>query len=100
MNKKYNEPCVSLNLYIPQSRKEEIRELVRGALSGDDGWVSVEDRLPEEWDNYLVSFKKTTGELTYHPYHKWCWIGEDGYVMEYNLSVTHWMPLPQPPKSK
>lgn len=66
-------------------------------ISHNDKWISVNERLPDDWDNYLVSLGKTTGELTYHPEHKWCWIEEDGYVTDFNSSVTHWQPLPEPP---
>ena len=63
-------------------------------------WISVEDRLPEEKVNCIVHYK-----------HDYCdndgyWaIGTcfyDGEKFRINLSykVTHWMPLPQPPKGE
>lgn len=55
-----------------------------------DGWISVKDRLPEK-DEYVLCF---------------CNIG-DGFqaIFHYGkerkfdgTAVTHWMPLPEPPK--
>lgn len=76
----------------------------------DNGWISVEDRLPEEDGKYMVWYK---GELdicefdtdsqtfgyTYDDYdefysHLVCW--DDGM----NEDVTHWQPLPNPPKGE
>ena len=77
-------------------------------------WISVKDRLPEEDGNYLVChwFMKT-------PIISLCGFAKDGEeVDEYDLKwqknvwydycseygyvaindITHWMPLPQPPK--
>lgn len=34
--KKYDEQMTNMTFYVPQSRKEEIRELVRGVLNGDE----------------------------------------------------------------
>lgn len=33
---KYGEPTQMISIRVPQSRKEEIRELVRGVLNGND----------------------------------------------------------------
>ena len=63
-------------------------------------WISVDDRLPEEKVDCIVHYK-----------HAYCdnddyWaIGicfYDGEKFQVNLSykVTHWMPLPQPPKGE
>ena len=66
-------------------------------------WISVKDRLPEEKGQYLV---------TYHPCH-WdnveentiC-VGTDSFVNGKRWAknkyqrVTHWMPLPEPPKGE
>ena len=61
-------------------------------------WISVEERLPEEKVNCLVHYK-----------HAYCdndgyWsIGVsfyDGHKFQIRLAykITHWMPLPMPPK--
>jgi hypothetical protein len=84
--------------------------LKRASLSakGQDAWISVDDRLPEsqvEVVFYAKPFEWFTGMFTpkgffgrekhtfeYHQH----W-GDDGYHEIEN--VTHWMPLPEPPKA-
>ena len=53
-------------------------------------WIPVEDRLPEETCRVLA-------------YHKGFGVFEAGYDKRNNwgslrTSITHWMPLPEPPK--
>ena len=101
MNKKYNEPCVSLNLYVPQSRKEEIRELVRERLNGNYGWISVEDSLPED-----VSGQRVEVFYCHLPYYAWYkernfyWTLGDMINVKIVTGITHWRYGHQPPKSK
>lgn len=54
-------------------------------------WISVKDRLPDEDTRVLVYIKGTytffdTDRILYGKWVRW------------NASVTHWMPLPEPPK--
>lgn len=65
-----------------------------------DAWISVDERLPEEAGTVLAHYKLFRGE--------WC-VGEVfsscegfcllkfGYTPD-DITVTHWQPLPQPPK--
>ena len=80
-------------------------------------WISVKDRLPENDGSYLVTMNSFGGRK----YIGVRWFAKDGeMVNEYELagqenvwyyhdsewgyisidSVTHWMPLPQPPKGE
>lgn len=67
-------------------------------------WISVEDRLPEKEGNYIVAEKKGNGEtyvterglLHWANGPSWCLSWQEQYVHE--IKVTHWMPLPEPPK--
>lgn len=83
------------------------------ALEQDNGWISVKDRYPEDDGKYMVWYKgewdacefdvcefdvdsKTFG-FTYDDYDEMnsplvCW---DDDMDKY---VTHWRPLPEPPK--
>ena len=76
-------------------------------------WISVEDRLPDETGRYLVVKKRIAPEelggnktdiviLRFFvdkgfrmPIHIPDWINE-----EIDEEVTHWMPIPQPPKGE
>ena len=80
-------------------------------------WVSVDDRLPENDGSYLVTINSFGGRKHINVR----WFAKDGEaVNEYELagqenvwyyydsewgyipidSVTHWMPLPEPPKGE
>ena len=63
-------------------------------------WISVEERLPEYWVSVLA-FRKHR-DTPDDGYHNTCIIMRtEKYGMEERpdyYEVTHWMPLPQPPK--
>lgn len=81
------------------------RELKRDALEllmgeHDDGWVSVKDRLPEENLGACIVYD---GFKVQHADHyiidgEHLWNTPDCYESEEIRGVTHWMPLPEPPK--
>jgi hypothetical protein len=56
------------------------------------GWVAVSERLPEKWKHVLVdggtAYVDTGGE----------WRTTNGTQRLIEWPVTHWMPLPSPPK--
>ena len=57
-------------------------------------WVSVEERLPEQRDAYLVATEDgDVYDAEFIPSVKQWWIDDD-----LRLDVTHWQPLPEPPK--
>lgn len=65
-------------------------------------WIPVSERLPEVFGEFAVAVKTVNGEMCadyadYDPFlQRWrtsCFIGDDE-------CVTHWMPLPEPPKGE
>lgn len=63
-------------------------------------WISVEDRLPEKSGYYLIFADiDYMGVVLYSAKHKAfnAWDGFDN--ARHSIDVTHWMPVPEPPKA-
>ena len=64
-------------------------------------WISVDDRLPET-GGYVVCIAKRNPFSRFMP--MVARIKKNGWVNpiteQYILEVTHWMPIPQPPKGE
>lgn len=63
-------------------------------------WISVEDRLPEEDGYYLCCIKSSLFPDRVYIDILECDKSsfEEGHI--YTDTVTHWMPLPEPPKGE
>ena len=72
-----------------------------------DKWISVEERLPEgepSGKRYLVH--TNTGNITLGYYYfnydgnelDWQMESQTGNFKDWGYIITHWMPLPKPPK--
>jgi hypothetical protein len=57
-------------------------------------WIPVTERLPEEAGCYLVAVKNDHKRR----YSKTAWFSHDSWFARQD--VTHWMPLPEPPKEE
>lgn len=74
-------------------------------------WINVEERLPERNGKYIVTAcdeGEPYDEIIWNDtvvvcaeYYKGCWTWEENST-EYSLDgiITHWMPLPEPPKGE
>ena len=99
--------------YWGSNTSEEIADkLLENGVTGQE-WISVKDRLPDETGRYLAVKKRIAPDelggnrtdiviLRFFvdkgfrmPTHIPDWINE-----EINEEVTHWMPLPHPPKGE
>jgi hypothetical protein len=96
---KYGEPTQMISIRVPQSRKEEIRELVRGVLNGTDGWVSIEDAFPEPMRNILFTNIDTKVIGNVYGFFTGTFFKSFSDARD-NYPITHWQYEPQPPKSK
>lgn len=69
-------------------------------------WISVRDRLPESTGEYvlvLASGKPSENVTLVQAYKLAEFDANDGWILEMypeweNPTVTHWMPLPEPPE--
>ena len=62
-------------------------------------WISVKDRLPEDICPVLVALEGLN--IAFHGFYqdeKWWTVGAG--TRPFTQKVTHWMPLPQPPKGE
>ena len=76
---------------IHNAKDEQFEE---GAALMPDGWISVKDRLPESSGSYIVCSGKSRTVFTAH-----FWARDNRWSgRSLNLTITHWMPLPEPPK--
>ena len=89
------------NLYTDDihSKREIADHLIANGVTIQK-WIPVSERLPENFGEYIVTVQEETGKLysdyaDYYPYHKkWRTV----LFLGVRDKVTHWMPLPEPPK--
>ena len=81
----YSNPCtvIAFNVWL--------------ARAAQSAWISVEDRQPEPYKRVLVALSNGSIEVDRH-------IPDDDPTMEWincgsHVYVTHWQPLPEPPKA-
>ena len=66
----------------------------------DNKWIPVSERLPDTFGEYLVAVKDVSGQVysdyaDYDPFRqKWT----TGLFLGVKDKITHWIPLPNPPK--
>ena len=60
-------------------------------------WISVDDRLPENIANRVLVVCERSNGVFYGHYEKPFWINLET-DKPFISTVTHWIPLPEPPK--
>ena len=80
-------------------------EIARALLSEAEGerWISVDERLPEHGGQVLIAFdlnEHNKGLVTTARHEKghWDWNSSIANRERRDSDVTHWQPLPAPPK--
>lgn len=61
-------------------------------------WIPVTERLPERMEQYLCIVLRPIPGGKYVRGMKVLWCDHDNHWSCEGLIVTHWMPLPEPPK--
>ena len=63
-------------------------------------WIPVDDRLPEEKVNCIVHYKHSYCENDDYWAIGICFYDGEKFQLNPAYKVTHWMPLPHPPKGE
>ena len=85
---------------IPHKFKREIADYLISHGVTVQEWVSVEDRLPEEKVNCIVHYKHAYCDNDDYWAIGICFYDGEKFQIGLAYKVTHWMPLPQPPKGE
>lgn len=87
--------------YLGSNTSEEIADKLLDSGVTVQEWVSVDDRLPDV-GGYVVCIAKRNPFSRFMP--MVARIEKNGWVNpiteQYISEVTHWMPIPQPPKGE
>ena len=63
-------------------------------------WISVDDRLPEEKVNCIVHYQHAYCDNDGYWAIGFCYYDGEKFKLDPAYKVTHWMPIPQPPKGE
>ena len=63
-------------------------------------WISVNDRLPEEKVDCIVYYKHAYCDNDDYWAIGFCFYDGEKFRIDLAYKVTHWMPIPQPPKGE
>ena len=63
-------------------------------------WISVKERLPQEKVNCIVHYKHAYCDNDDYWAIGMCFYDGEKFQLNPAYKVTHWMPLPEPPKGK
>lgn len=74
---------------------DETIDIINRYAQEQSGWVSVKDRLPDEGEEaYMVTDGKYVN-ITEFDWEEDCFLEIPACAL---VNITHWMPLPEPPK--
>ena len=88
----------TIELY-PSEREELADGLIANGVTVQE-WISVEDRLPEPWEQVLIYSRHDFCESAFYIGVPGKWCSTWNHEMLDADSVTHWMPMPNPPKGE
>ena len=73
--------------------------LIRNGVTVQE-WISVDDRLPEEKVDCIVHYKHAYCNNDGYWAIGFCFYDGEKFRIDLAYKVTHWMPIPQPPKGE
>ena len=85
---------------IPHKFKEKIADhLITNGVTVQS-WVPVTERLPEEKVNCIVHYKHAYCDTDGYWAIGFCYYDGEKFKFDPAYKVTHWMPIPEPPKEE
>ena len=89
-----------LAYFVPEERYAEAVDGLRRLPSAQPGWIPTSERLPERYDNYLITTKDEDTDIgTFHPeFKQWSICDADGFRL--TDGVLAWCELPKPWEGK
>lgn len=87
-------------------KESVVKEIIRHNMNhnGDDtemdGWIPVEERLPEESGHYLVQLSRRIPYENFADRVVMLYDGEEKAFLDYESLIIAWQPLPEPYKPK
>ena len=101
--------CGNCNTCLNGKAADAIEELSvvmraqKAVLDKFPRWIPVTERLPQQQEKVILAIKDETGDTAFS-YTYTGWYSGYGYRFvvddDYCSWVTHWMPLPEPPKEE
>ena len=88
----------TIELY-PSEREELADGLIVNGVTVQE-WISVDDRLPEEKVNCIVHYKHAYCDNDDYWAIGMCFYDGEKFQLAPAYKVTHWMPMPEPPKGE
>ena len=88
----------TIELY--RSEREELADALIAHGVTVQEWISVDDRLPEEKVDCIVHYKHAYCDNDDYLAIGMCFYDGEKFQLDPAYKVTHWMPMPEPPKGE
>lgn len=94
-----------IKTWTPSALKDFAEAYHRQKVNQSEGWISVNDRMPRDGERVMVYVEE---QNNLPPYHLTAMISEnEKYTLRFHElyyyqeieGITHWRPLPSPPKT-
>ena len=86
-------------LFVVDDNVEQAEYLIEHGVTVQE-WISVDDRLPKEKVNCIVHYKHAYCDNDDYWAIGICFYDGEKFQINPAYKVTHWMPLPEPPKGE
>ena len=78
---------------------DDVMDIIANGVTVQE-WISVKERLPEEKVNCIVHYKHAYCDNDGYWAIGMCFYDGEKFQLYPAYKVTHWMPIPEPPKGE